>query len=415
VQRWVKFVKYLRDFGWEPVVYAPDGADYPLTDDSLAEEIPEGVEVLRRPIWEPYTWYNSFLGQKRRGQVNPAIAGKGSDVSLKKKVAVWLRGNVFIPDARVFWVRPSVRFLKRYLAEHPVDALVTTGPPHSMHLIGLKVSKAMQLPWIADFRDPWTKIEYHDDLMLTRRSRRKHLRLEKEVVRTADGISVVAPFFLADFQKYDPQRSRFIPNGYDESDFDAVEVEPGSTFTLCHAGTLAHDRNPTELWQALRELCDEVDGFRDDLEIKLLGPTDHEVKASLETYGLDKQVKDLGYVSHQEAIEAMKGSQVLLLLINRVAFNAPGRVTGKIFEYFAARRPILCIGLKPSDPAELIAECRAGTTCAFDDVQGTKEAVLAFYRQFRAGTLHIEPSGIEQFSRRNLTRQLATFLDEVTA
>ncbi|NTW26696.1 MAG: glycosyltransferase family 4 protein, partial [Lentimicrobium sp.] len=167
VQRWLKFVKYLRESGWEPVVYVPENPEYPAIDESLAKDIPDGIEIIKTPIWEPYSFYKKLIGAGKGERINAGFLSEKKRPGLTEQFSIWLRGNFFIPDARKFWIRPSISFLTRYLEKHPVDAIVSTGPPHSMHMIALGVKKRTGLPWLADFRDPWTNIDFYHELMLT--------------------------------------------------------------------------------------------------------------------------------------------------------------------------------------------------------------------------------------------------------
>lgn len=153
VQRWLKFVKYLREFGWEPVVYTPENPEMPSSDTSLLSEVSEDIEIIKTKIWEPYSFYKRFIGKKKSEKINTGFLSESKKPKLTEALSVWIRGNIFIPDARKFWIKPSVKFLKKYLADNPVDAMVSTGPPHSMHLIALGIKKSLNTPWIADFRD----------------------------------------------------------------------------------------------------------------------------------------------------------------------------------------------------------------------------------------------------------------------
>ena len=386
-------------------------------DESLVQEIPPEVEVIRQPIWEVRKAYQKLTGASsgspQKGKVDEIFYMDPKERSWKQNLSLWIRGNVFIPDARVSWVKPSVSFLAKYLKEHPVDVVITTGPPHSMHLIGLRLKRKLGITWVADFRDPWTDIEFFDKLMLSQRSDKKHRRLEKEVHQEADAVIKVAPYWIKRDEHHKPKKMVVITNGYDEDDFqhEAPALDP--KFLISHAGTLANDRNPHSLWQALEELCEELPGFEEDLCIQVLGKTDSSVLEAAQAKNLDRFIVNTGYVSHSEAIRIMQASQVLLLLINEVAFNAPGRMTGKIFEYLAARRPILLIGPVDGDPAQVLRETQSGSAVGFGDLEGLKKVLTAYYRAYKANSLVLDSDGYQQYSRKNTTRQLAELLEEV--
>lgn len=210
VQRWLKMSKYLPEYGWQPVVYTAENAEFPVDDPSLEKDVSPEAEVIRRPIVKPY----NFLGLKEKQK------------GWKGNLSVWVRGNLFIPDARCCWVKPSVKFLTEYLKEHPVDAIISTGPPHSMHLIALKLKEKLNIPWIADFRDPWTEIDYYDDLHLTKWADKKHHRLEREVLTKADKVVTVSSDGARRLGRIGNRNVRVFPDGFDsENDMTASPQE----------------------------------------------------------------------------------------------------------------------------------------------------------------------------------------------
>lgn len=415
VQRWVKFAKYLAGFGWEPILYVPENADYPLLDPSLAEEIPATLRVIRRPIWEPYKLFRWFTGQKQKA-VNPGFFSNPAKLSLAQKFAIWVRGNLFMPDARCFWIRPSVRFLNNFLQQEPVDAIISTGTPHSMHLIALGLKKKTGLPWLADFRDPWTAIEYHDRLMLSPWAASKHKRLEREVLKSADAVSTVSWNWAEDFRKMGAARVFTLTNGYDETDFATVPPARDDKFSLLHAGTLDGDRNIRPLWNILAKCCNGDDSFRQALSIRLLGPVHPDVLAEIDEAGLSGHVEHLAYVPHAEAIAAMRAAQLLMLIINESAGNAPGRIAGKVFEYLASGTALLCIGPPDGDAARVVRECGGGTICPPGSALELEQAILRHYDAYRAGKPlpGADPSAILRYSRQNLSQQLAGILDQIS-
>ena len=201
VQRWLKFVKYLREFGWEPIVYTPENPEAPAVDESLLKDIPKNLTAIKRPIWEPYNLYKNFIGQKKDERINAGFLTEKKKPGLAEKISVWVRGNWFIPDARKLWITPSIKFLSDYLKRNPVDAIVSTGPPHSMHLIALGLKKKLNLPWLADFRDPWTNIDFYDKLMLTKASDVKHKKMELDVLKNANIITAIGWSMADDLKK----------------------------------------------------------------------------------------------------------------------------------------------------------------------------------------------------------------------
>lgn len=268
VQRWLKFVKYLPDFAIEPHVYVPDNPTYPLLDEKLVDEVSNKAIIIKQPIFEPYGLASVFSKNKTK-KISSGIMPHQKKQSFVEKLLLWVRGNVFIPDARVFWVKPSVTFLKRYLKEHQIDTIITTGPPHSLHLIGLQLKKELNITWLADFRDPWTTIGYHKELKLSSWAARKHKALEKEVMNSCDQLMVTSPTTKIEFEAITTKSIEVITNGYD---LEQVSKKPlDEKFTLAHIGSLLSARNPIILWKALQELIAENRAFKEQFQLKLIG------------------------------------------------------------------------------------------------------------------------------------------------
>lgn len=413
VQRWLKFVKYLRNFGWEPVVYTPENPEYPAIDNSLLKDIPQGIEIVRTPIWEPYSFYKKLVGAKKNERINAGFLSEKKRPGLAERFSIWLRGNFFIPDARKFWINPSIKFLVKYLKQHPVDAIVSTGPPHSMHMIALGVKKRTGLPWLADFRDPWTNIDFYHELMLSSWADRKHHKQEMSVLKKADEVVVISNSMKTDFLKLLKRDYSVITNGYDQDDIAGVDVKIDERFSVAHIGTMVKTRNPLLLWEVLSEEISKDTDFANDLEIKLVGSVDYSVTESIEAAGLGNYVNKISYVPHNEVVKIQQQSQVLLLLINDTP-NAKVILPGKFFEYMAARRPILCIGPRDGDAAEVILETNAGYVSEKDDKESIRKAINELYSRFRTGKNIVDSKGIARFSRESLTGRMAECLSVIS-
>jgi len=410
VQRWVKFAKYLRQYGWEPIIYTPENPEYPSIDHSFEKDIPADITVLKTPIWEPYNVYRNLTGKKNQA-INAGFISENKKQGWKDKLSIWIRGNFLIPDPRRFWIKPSVGFLSDYLKENPVDAIITTGPPHSMHLIGMGLKKNFpSLPWVADFRDPWTNIDFYKDLNLTWFADKIHHKLEREVLQKADTVLVVSRGMEEEFAPMKPKKLQVITNGYDESDVQVGTLALDGRFSISHIGTLNAARNPRIVWKVLSEICAENVDFKKDLQIQLVGKVDFSVLEDIQSYGLQEQLLKIDYLSHSEAIAKQNSSQVLMLLINQSG-NAKGILTGKFFEYLAAKRPILAVGPTDGDAAVVLNETGAGVIVDFADEQETKTVIQNYYNQYKKGTLSVQSESVERFSRRSLTGELAGLLD----
>ena len=407
VQRWLKFVKYLPKNGWQPIVYTPENGEMPSLDESLAKDVPEEVVVLKTPIWEPYNAYKKFVGVKKDEKINTGFLTESKKPKKTEKLAVWIRGNFFIPDARKFWVKPSVKYLRKYLTENKVDAIISTGPPHSMHLIALQLKNEFKhIPWIADFRDPWTNIDFYKDLMLSKSADKKHQKLEQAVLKNADVTLTIGKTLGAELLELGAKRVEVITNGFDKNDSQGV-IELDEKISLAHIGSMTSTRNPEVLWTALSELIKENPEFENKLEIKLVGKVDVSVMQSLEKYSLLPYLRKIDYLPHDEVIKDQQKSHVLLLLINDTP-NSKGIVTGKLFEYMAAGRPILAIGPTDGDVSEILNETQAGEIVGYKDLDKLKKVILLLVNQ---KSLKGDLSVINKYSREELTKSLVRILN----
>jgi glycosyltransferase involved in cell wall biosynthesis len=406
VQRWLKFVKYLTDFDVQPIVFVPENPTYPIVDSNLVAEVSDKAIILKTPIFEPYQ-LASFLSKNKTKKISSGIIPNQKKQSFLEKVMLWVRGNLFIPDARVFWVKPSVAYLEKYIRENEIDTIITSGPPHSLHLIGLELKQKMNLKWLADFRDPWTTIGYHKSLRLSQYAAKKHKQLERQVLNTADTIIVTSKTTKAEFQALTTKPIEVITNGFDVEKVDKQSLD--TKFSLAHIGSFLSERNPKIVWESLVELCTEIPDFKSHLEIKLIGAISQEVLETIEQFGLNLYLNNLGYVSHAEAVAHQRKSQVLLLIeIN--SEETKSILPGKLFEYMVSERPILAIGPKDSDFAEIITNTNSGVFFEYSEKAKLKQTIQEYYNQFLVGKLQSHAVGLQQYSRKNLTQQLVELL-----
>lgn len=408
VQRWLKFVKYFKEFDIEPILYIPSNPHYPLRDESFINEIPVDLKIYSQPINEPYRWA-SKLSKKKTDDLSSGVVG-AENKSLLSKLMLFIRGNFFIPDARKSWVKPSISYLKKVLEKEGIDTVITTGPPHSLHLIGMGLQKASKIKWLADFRDPWTSIHYQDKLYMSEWANRKHKRLESKVLNAANGICVTSPSTKSSFERITSKPIHLITNGFDTEVETSVALD--SHFSLTHIGSLLSQRNPKMLWSVLKDLCEEESGFKEDLKLIFVGKTDPQIIEQLSDFNLEANFENVGYVSHQEAIKYQKKTQILLL-IESFDSNVAQIIPGKLFEYLSAKRPIIAIGPESWDVDQLLATSNAGTSYAFDDKNSLKNDILTYYRLYKKGNLQIDSSGIEAYHRRALTEKMSKILWEL--
>ena len=401
VQRWLYFASYMREFGVQPLIYTPENPHYPILDKGLEAQVPSDIRVIRKKIWEPYR-LASFLSRKGTRRISSGILDRQKP-SWVERLMRWIRGNLFIPDARKFWVRPSVNFLQSLIREEEINTVITTGPPHSMHLIGLRLKESMGIRWVADFRDPWTSIGYHEALYPGRRARRKHRELEEKVLGTADVIMTTSGLTREEFLRITNRPIHVITNGY--SGARNHKGQPEGSFRLAHIGSLLSGRNPIALWKALQNLAGQHEDFRSDLQIELTGLVSEEVLQSIREHNLGAYLKQLPYLPHARALEKQRQAQVLLLLEIDAA-QTRGIIPGKLFEYMAASRPILAIGPPGWEAGELLERCGCGAAFGYGEQEAIESRIMEWYRAYQEGTLEVKGEGVSRYHRRALTERL---------
>lgn len=406
VQRWLKFVKYLSEFGIEPIVYCPKNPNYPILDESLIGEIPKNITVLKQAINEPYVLARLFSKTSSK-KISSGVIPKAKKQSSIEKAMLYVRGNYFIPDARKNWIEPSVKFLFDYIKTHKIETIITTGPPHSLHLIGLQLKEKTKVKWLADFRDPWTTIGYHKALKLTEASKAKHLELELKVLSTADEIIVTSNHTKNEFKTKTKQPISVITNGYDSH---SVRVEGKDIlFTLSHIGSLLSERNPEILWEALSELIQDNENFSKAFKLQLIGVVSDDVIESIYQKGLKNHVDIVGYVSHDDALKFQMKSQ-LLLLIEIDSEDTKAIIAGKVFEYLVSETPILAIGPKDSDVEHIIKSTNTGMYFNYKQKAELKTQILNYFEAFQTNNLKVHAIGLQPYSRKALTKKLADLI-----
>lgn len=417
VQRWLKFVKYLPHFGYRPHVYTVENGEYPVIDYSLEKDIPKEAVIIKKPIIEPYGFYKKLLGHKKNKKLGHGFVGERNKSGFKKlmhSIALWVRGNFFIPDARVLWVNPSIEFLTDYVTTHNITTIISTGTPHSMHLIANGIKQRTGVKWIADFRDPWTGVYYLKDMKLSTSSFQKHLKLEKEVLLNCDLITTVGNHLAKNLtalvkEKNISEKIVVLPNGFDREIKSDQEIELDKKFSIVYIGLFSKEQNHLAYWKALRACADEDANFAKDLELKCVGNIDSSIEDAIIENNLTSYYNKIGFVSHAEAENFQRSAQVLLLSIN----NYPGAkemLTGKLFEYIASGRPILCLGPQDGDAAAVINNTSTGEIAEWDDENKIKSILKKYYALYKSNDLKVNPTNLEKYHRKNLTAELTRLL-----
>lgn len=407
VQRALKFARYLPEHSIYPYVITVDEkkASYPVIDQSLCDDVPANVKVFRTDTSEPFGFYSAF--SKNKEIPHSGFANEGNP-GIMQRFSRFIRGNFFIPDARKGWNKYAYEKISELLRSEKFDAFMTSSPPHSTQLLGLRIKKETGLPWIADLRDPWTDIYYYKDMLHLGFAKRKDAEYEKAVLEKADQIIVVSPAIQRIFEKksdkIDSRKIHVIPNGFDEHDFTNNSVVPEKEFVITYTGTIAMN-------YGIRNFIQVIAGFvkqgKHEIRLRFVGNVGSDVKTMITEEGVAEHTEYLGYLQHKESVGMLLQSTILLLAIPQIDKNE-GILTGKLFEYLASGKQIICIGPEKGDAANIINDCKAGKV--FD--YGEKEAIANYLSSMlslwekepsldRKNDLHLK------YSRRMLTSQLA--------
>ncbi|MFN3840670.1 MAG: glycosyltransferase family 4 protein [Cyclobacteriaceae bacterium] len=413
VQRWLKFVKYLPQFGWEPVVFTPENPSFEVKDESLLNNIPHEAEVIKLPIWEPYSVYSRLTGFFTGKKVQSADFVTTGRKSLFQSLAAFIRGNVFIPDPKIFWKRPAVKFLNDFIKHNPIRVVVTTGPPHSMHLIGLALKKKNpSIKWIADFRDPWSQWDLLDTLAITPLVRARHRQLEQQVLAHADCVVTVTPRYVTWFKALGAHKTVLITNGYDEDDFAGLQYSKGERFTIRHLGVVDELRDPRPFMLAAKEIFSENPDFFYSLSIEFVGNVNSAFKTWVESDEVLAKITTFRkQVPHHQLVEVYNQTDALLLVLANSAI-AEGNIPGKLFEYLGSTRPIVGIGPEGGDASAILAKTGAGVVIERHNLPAIKQHLLRLFSDWKNGAGH-RPTGVELYSRKALTADLASLLNSL--
>lgn len=405
VQRWLKFSKYLPEFGYDPIVITvnPEKAEYPIKDHTLEQDVRADQIVYRTNCSGLYEYYKQLTNAQSAPYSGFANEGKPN---LKQKIARFIRGNFFLPDARKGWNRHAYRQAVEIIRTQKIDAIITTGPPMSTHLVGQKLKKQFGLHWIADFRDPWTDIYYYNKMYPTPLAKAIDRKYERNVLLQADQVITVSDYIRQQLKAKSPaikpDKIKVIANGFDAEDFEqTVPKEP--IFTITYTGTMASDYTIDSFIHSVKKLPAEQN-FR----LRFIGKIAPEISNKL-TEQLGKHVEFHPFVPHAEAIRYMQSSSLLLLIIPNIE-GSKGNLTGKLFEYIGSGTSILCLGPTDGNAAAIIRECEAGETFEYDDQNGIHAYLHARLRDFTPQLPGTDNAAIHRYSRKALTRLLAQTL-----
>lgn len=410
VQRVLKFAKYLPQFGWEPIILTVENGNFPAIDEDLFDEIPSNLKVYKTKTLEPFALYNRIQGKDKASAIDTFTITK-TDASFKEKLGRMVRSYCFIPDARKGWKPFAVKAGLEIIEKEKIDIIFSSSPPHSLQLIAKSLAKKTKLPWVADFRDPWSTAFWLDEEQKKGWVNKMNLRKEQSVFQNLNHFTTVSHGVLDSFKALYPRIdkcSSLLYNGFDETDFDCLKSSDNECFTIRYVGTLAQSQNPELLFDALALLQKENSAIAQKIKVEFWGKFDRAIKEAVDKHQLDKQVTFYGYVSHQRAVALMQTSDLLLLVIPYG--NSVGILTGKLFEYIATGKPILGFGPKDCEAQQLVEQQHFGVFAK--DVSQLRSELVKMVGNWETKGSNADVASNEQFSRRLLTQKLSQVFDK---
>ncbi len=411
VQRSLKFVKYLPEFGIEPIVITVDRnqATYPILDESLLKEVKENVRVIRTRSFEPLKILSALKG---KDTIPHGGFANNNKETITQKTLRFIRGNFFLPDARLGWVRFAVKAASDIIEKEKVDTVFISSPPHSSQLIGLELKKKYKIRWIADMRDPWTDIYYYHDLLHTKYAAKRDAVYERQVLENADEvISVSDPInklFLAKSEKLLAKKFHVIPNGFDESDFQTEIQVSKEEFVITYVGTIADNYSPGIAFKVIRKFIDEHPGLK--VVLQMVGSSSSIIRKLVDENGLSSNSVFIEHVDHQSAVNFMQSAAILLLFIPEIA-GSEGILTGKLFEYIGSGRPILGLGPLSGSAAAILKSTNAGQMFDRNEPDQILNFINANFENWKSG--HIYNSNVtskQKYTRKSQTAELVKIL-----
>jgi len=393
-QRAVKFAKYLPTFDWQPLIFTVKNGEYPYTDLSLENDIPTDLKIYKSSSIEPFHLFKKLSGMDSAARL-PVGHLTQSSKSLKSRIFNWIRANIFIPDARIGWLPAAVSKLDQLIEQEQIQMIFSSSPPHSLQLIGRHLKKKYRLPWVADFRDPWTDIQYYQVFKRNNLAQKIDLALEKSVLQRSDHLITVSQTVMEGYLAKVPTaklRDKFtvIPNGFDAKDFQVTTVKTDNFFTILHSGNLNATQNPEIFWQSIRTLLESDPALRQIIRIRLIGNAAPDIQQAVLRNQLQEIVKFRSFIPHSEIIRQIQQADLLLSVVPDVPDNK-GIVLSKNFEYIGSGKPILIIGPVDSDIGKIITDFTNSRICHYHDIDGCKNFISKTLQDWRKGKVPLSP------------------------
>ena len=403
----MKFVKYLPEYNIKPILYIPENPNYPIYDYSLNDEVSEKLEIIKNPITEIS---NIISNSKSLNLIRSGNIPNPKEQSLFQRLLFFIRGNLFIPDMKILWKNKSIDFIENYLSKTKIDVVITTGPPHSLHLIGYELKKRLNIKWISDFRDPWVNLNYLNRFHLLPSVKRRHKKLRDKVLINSNSVIVTSEKLKKLYKEIAPNIFK-ITNGYDY-EYSTVNID--SKFSISHIGSLYPERNPKYLWDIIDEICINNEEFISNLQINFIGNTSEKIIKYLSNKSFKSCIKFFDYVDYKRAIEFMCSSQILLMVEvndNDSSYAIPG----KLFDYLNSKRPIIAIGPDRSEVNQILYDTNAGKFFNYNESINLKLHIENLYNQYEMGSISYDAKNISIYRRKNLTEELSKIINKVSS
>ncbi|MEJ5305783.1 MAG: glycosyltransferase [Ignavibacteria bacterium] len=413
-QRVLKFLKYLNKYDFQTFVLTVDKVDYPDLDFTLIEKIPPETKVIKTRYWTPFGIYRKITGRKSDEKI-PVAFIKDNHKSIAERISVFLRLNVFLPDAKIGWLPFAVRAGTQLIKNEGIDVIISSGPPHTTHLIAKSLKLKTRIKWIADFRDPWTDIDYYSGMKRTKIAEWIDSKLERSVLNNADFVVAASEGYL-DIIKSKGIKNNYevLTNGFDLDDFQNIEQKSTSKFIITYTGNMPSTRNPEKLWIALEELVEENLDFANNFEFHFAGVMDDEIRQKIKSMKFFKNFIDHGYLNHKNVLELTFNSHLLIMIVNRVV-TSNEILPGKIFEYIASGNFILVIGPESGVSARLINYVKQGTAIDYEEKDKMKSLIIELFNQWKHNDLKkIDSPQKYEFTRERITQKLIQIINSIT-
>lgn len=392
VQRWLNFSNNLIKKGWDITVFTAKNTNYPIIDNGLSRIVNKSIKVLRIPIFEP----TSLFKKTNTDNINSS--------NFIKKFILWIRANLFFPDSRMFWIKKVTKQASDYIKQNNINCLVTTAPPFSTHIIGLKIKRNTNIKWISDFRDPWSDFFQFKLLPMTSYQRIRHSRFEEKCLSFADTVITTSPSLTERYSLVN-SNSYTVTNGFNSF---KENIETGK-FLIMYSGVLKSIQNPKNLWQILSEICFENQDFSNDLMVRFIGDFDNEIMNNKDVKLIESKVKFEKYIEKSKLdIEMSKANVLILSSVNLKDVN--NIIPGKLFYYFSFRRPIIAFSNLNSDVSGIISKSNTGKVFDFLNKVDLKNHILELYSDYKSKTNNFNPTGIASYSYNNLSENIDALL-----